>query len=222
MSAFSDERPGTLLSKHAVIHRNHHSPPPTQQAYTKNMGFNGNSADGERSLYKIIPGSHHQQFLLHHYFIICIVLSIYLVQFSHSVMSDSLQPHGMQHAMLPCPSPAPGACSKSCPLSWWCHPTIWYSVVPFSSCLQSYPPSGLFQWVSSSHQVAKSIGVSALASVLPMNTQDWSPLGWTGLIFLQSEGLSRVFSNTTVQKHQFFCAQLFLQSNSHGKIACKI
>jgi len=126
---------------------------------------------------------------------------------SRSVVSSSLWPHGLQHAMFPYPSPAPGACSKSCPSSWWCHPTIWSSVVPFSSCLQSYPSSGLFQWFSSLHQVAKSTGVSSLASVLPMNTQDWS-LGWTGLISLKSKGLSRVFSNTTVQKHQFFSSQL--------------
>ena len=132
------------------------------------------------------------------------------VQFSWSVMSDSLRPHGLQHTRLPCPSPTPGACSNSCPLSWWCHPTISFSVVPLSSCLQSFPESGAFpmnQFFSSGGQ---SIGASATASALPMNIQDWFPLGLTNLISLQSKGLSRVFSNTTVQKHQFFGAQLSL------------
>ena len=136
-------------------------------------------------------------------------------QFSCSVMSDPLQPHGLQHARLPCTSPTPRACSNSCLLSWWCHPTISSSVVPFSPCSQSlpasesFPTSQLFTWGG------QNIGVSALASVLPMNTQDWSPLGWTGWISLQSKGLSRVFSNTTVQKHQLFGAQPSSQSNSH-------
>ena len=127
-------------------------------------------------------------------------------------MSDSLQSHGLQQARLPCPSPTPEACSNSCPSSRWCHPTISSSVIPFSSCLQSFPASGTFpvsQFVTSGGQ---SIGVSALASVLPMNIQDWFPLGWTGLISLQSKGLSRVFSKTTVQNHQFFGAQLFYSS----------
>ena len=135
------------------------------------------------------------------------------VHFSHSVVSNSLQPHGLQHARLPCPSPTPGACSNSCPSSCWCHPTISSSVVPFSSCLQSFPESGSFlrsQFFTSGGQ---SIGASA--SVLPMNIQDWFPVGWTGLISLQPKGLSRVFSNTTIQKHQFFSAQLSLWSNSH-------
>ena len=130
------------------------------------------------------------------------------VQFSRSVMSNYLQPQGLQHARLPCPSPSPGICSNSCPSSRWCHPTISSSVVLFSSCLQSFPASGSFlisQFFSSGGQ---SIGVSASASVLPMNIQDWSPLGWTGWISLQSKGLSRVFSNTTVRKHQFFSTQL--------------
>ena len=112
-------------------------------------------------------------------------------------MSDSLQPHGLQYARLPCPSPAPRACSNSYPLSQWCHPIISSSVVPFSSCLPSFTASGSFprnQFFASGGQ---SIGVSASTSVLPMNTQDWSPLGWTGWISLQSKGLSRVFSNTT-------------------------
>ena len=137
------------------------------------------------------------------------------VQFSSAVVSDSLQPHGFQHARPPCPSPTPGVYPNSCPLSQWCHPTISSSVVPFSSCPQSFPASGSFlrsQFFASGGQ---STGVSALASVLPMNTQDWSPLRWTGWISLQSKGLSRVLSNTTVQKHQFFGTQLSLQSNSH-------
>ena len=132
------------------------------------------------------------------------------VQFSHSVMSDSLRPHGVQHARLPCPSPTPGIYSNSCPLSWWYHPTISSSVTPFSSCLQSFPTSGSFQMSQLFALGGQSIGVSASASVLPMNIQDWFPLGWTGWIFLQSKGLSRVFSNTTVQKYQFFGAQLSL------------
>ena len=137
------------------------------------------------------------------------------VRFSHSVMSDSLWPHESQHARPPCSSPTPGVYSNSCPSSQWWHPAISSSVVPFSSCPQSlatsesFPMSQLFTWGG------QSIGVSALASVLPMNTHDWSPLGWTGWISLQSKGLARVFSNTTVQKHQFFNAQLSSQSNSH-------
>ena len=119
------------------------------------------------------------------------------VQFSCRVMSDSLRPHGLQHARLPCPLPTPGAYSNSCPLSRWCHPTI-------SSCPQSFPASGSFQMSQLFTWGSQSIGVSASTSVIPMNTQDWSPLGWTGWISLQSKGLSRVFSNTTVQKHQFF------------------
>ena len=136
------------------------------------------------------------------------------VQFSHSVVSDSLWLHGLQHARLPCPSPTPRGCSKSCPLSRWCHPTISSSVIPFSSCLQSLPASGSFQMSQLFASGGQSIGVSASTSVLPMNTQDLSPIGRTGWI-LQSKGLSRVFSNTTVQKHQFFGAQLSSQSNSH-------
>jgi len=136
------------------------------------------------------------------------------IQFSCSVMSDSLWPHGLQHTRLPCPSPTPGACANSCPLSWWYHPTI-SSSVPFSSRLQSFPASGSFPMSQFFTSGGQSIGVSASASVLPMNIQDWFPLGLTGLISLQSKGLSRVFSNTTVQKHQFFSAQLSLWSNSH-------
>ena len=145
------------------------------------------------------------------------VLNLYLssVQFSRSVMSDSLWPHELQHARPPCPSPTPGVQTNSRPSSRWCHPAISSSVVPFSSCPQSLPASGSFPMSQLFAWGDQSIGVSALASVLPMNTQDWSPLGWTGWISLQSKGLSGVFSNTTVQKHQFFGAQLSSQSNSH-------
>ena len=137
------------------------------------------------------------------------------VQFSHSVMSDSSQLHGPQHTRSPCPPPTPRVYPNSYPLSRWCHPTISSSVVPFSSRLQSFPASGSFQMSQLFASGGQSIGFSASASVLPMNTQDWSPLGWTGWICLQSKGLSRAFSNTTVQKHQFFGTQLSLSSNSH-------
>ena len=120
------------------------------------------------------------------------------VQFSCSVISGSLWPHELQHARLPCPSPTPGACSNSCPLSRWCHSTISSSVIPFSFCLQSFPVSGSFPMSQFFTSGGQSIGVSASASVLPMNIQDWFPLGWTGWISLQSKGLSRVFFNTTV------------------------
>ena len=131
-------------------------------------------------------------------------------QISRSVMSDSLQPHEVQHARHPCPSPTPGVHSDSRPSSQWCHRAISSSVVPFSSCPQSLPASESFPMSQLFAWGGQSIGVSASASVLPMNTQDWSPLGWTGWISLHSKGLSRVFSNTTVQKHQFFGAQLSL------------
>ena len=132
------------------------------------------------------------------------------VQFSCSVMSDSLQPHESQHARPPCPSPTPGGHSNSCALSQWCHPAISSSVVPFSSYPQSLPSSGSFPMSQLFAWGGQSIGVSASASVLPMNTQDWSPLGWTDWISLQSKGLSRAFSNTTAQKHQLFGTQLSL------------
>ena len=132
------------------------------------------------------------------------------VQFSRSVVSDSLWPHESQHASPSCPSPTPGVYPNPCPLSQWCHPAISSSVVPFSSCPQSLPASGSFPVSQFFTSDGQSIGVSASASVLPRNTQDWSPLGWTGWIPLQSKGLSRVFSNTTVQKHKFFSAQLSL------------
>ena len=130
------------------------------------------------------------------------------VQFSRSVVSDSLRPHGLQHARPPCPSPTSTVHPNPCPLCRWYHPTISSSVIPFSSCPQSFPASGSFQMSQLSTSGSQSIGVSASTSVPPMSTEDWSPLGWTGWISLQSKGLSRVFSNTTVQKHQFFCAQL--------------
>ena len=120
-----------------------------------------------------------------------------------------------QHARAPCPSPAPGVYPNSCPLSWWCHPAISSSVIPVSPCLQSLPASGSFQISQLFTSGGQSIGVSASTSVPPMNTQDWSPLGWTGWTSFQSKGLSRVFSSTTVEKHQFFNAQLSLKSSSH-------
>ena len=132
------------------------------------------------------------------------------VQFSHSVMSNSLRPHELKHTRPPCPSPTPRVYPNPCPLSWWCHPTILSSVVPFSFCPQSFPASESFQMSQLFTSGGHSIGVSASVPVLPMNTQEWSPLGWTGWISLQSKGLSRVFSNTTVQKHQFFGTQLSL------------
>ena len=130
-------------------------------------------------------------------------------------MSDSSRPHESQHTRPPCPSPTPGVYPNSRLSSQWCHPAISSSVVPFSSCPQSLPASGSIPMSQLFTLGGQSIRVSASSSVLPMNTQDWSPLGWTGWIPLQSKGLSRVFSNTTVQKHQFFCAQLSSQSNSH-------
>ena len=133
-----------------------------------------------------------------------------LVQFSHSVMSDSSWPHELQHVRLPCPSSTPRACSNSCPSSRWCHPTISSSVIPFSSCLQSFPTSGSLPMSQFFTSDGQSIGVSASASVLPMNIQDWFLLGWTDWISLLSKGLSRVLSKTEVQKHQFFSAQLSL------------
>ena len=150
---------------------------------------------------------------------ICLICPVFLgmyhigfssVQFSRSVISDSLWPHRLQHARHPCPSPTPRAYSNSCPLSRWCHPTISSSVVLFFSHLQSFPASGSFQMSQFFASCGQNIGVSASTSFLPMNSQNWLPLGWTGWISLQSKGLSRVFSNTTVQKHQFFGTQLSL------------
>ena len=147
--------------------------------------------------------------------IVFTILSLSSVQFSRSVMSDSLRPHESQHTSPPYSSPTPGVHPNSCASSRWCHPAVSSSVIPFSSCPQflpaseSFPTSQLFAWGG------QSIGVSASASVLPKKSQGWSPLGWTGWISLQTKGLSRVFSSTTVRKHQFFSAQFSSQSNSH-------
>ena len=142
--------------------------------------------------------------------------SLKVLQFTSVPQScPTLQPHRLQPAGPPCPSPTLGAYSNSCLLSWWCHPTISSSVVPFSSCLQSFPASRCFQMSQIFTSDGQNIGVSSSTSVLPVNPQDWFPLEWTGWISLLSKGLSRVFSNTTVQKHQFFGAQLSLWSNSH-------
>ena len=132
------------------------------------------------------------------------------VQFSCSVVSNFLWPHGLQHARPSCPSPTPGVYSDFCPLRRWCHPTISSSVVPFSSCPQYFPASGSFQMIQLFTSGGQSVRVSASPSVLPTNILDWFPLGWTGWISLQSKGLSRIFSKTTVQRHQFFGAQLSL------------
>ena len=137
------------------------------------------------------------------------------VQFNRSVVSDSLWPHELQHARPPCPSPTPGVRSDSRPSSRWCHPAISSSVIPFFSC-QSLPASKSFPMSQLFPSGGQSIGVSASTSVLSMNIQDWSPLGWTGWISLQSQGLSSIFSNTTVQKHQFFGAQLSSQAIENG------
>ena len=135
-------------------------------------------------------------------------------QFKPSVLFDSLWPHRLQHARHPCPSSIPGVYSNSCSLSWWCHPTISFSVIPFSSRPQSFPASASFQMSQFFASGGQSTRASASASVLPMNIQDWSPLGWTGWISLLSKGLSRVFSNTTVQKHQSFSTQLSLSEKA--------
>ena len=136
--------------------------------------------------------------------------SFLYVQFSHSVMSNSLEPHELQHTRPPCPSPTSRVHPSPCPLCWWCYPTISSSIIPFSSCPQSFPASGSFPMSQLFTSGGQSIAVSASTSVLPMNTQDWSPLRWIGWISLQSKGLSRVFSKTTVEKHQFFSTQLSL------------
>ena len=160
---------------------------------------------------------------------VCVYIYIYIYQFSSvqlscSVMSDFLRPHESQHTRPPCPSPTPGDYSDSCPSSRWCHPAVSSSVVPFSSCPQSLPASGSFPMSQPFTWGGQSIGVSASASVLPINTQDWSPLGWTGWIALQSKGLSIVFSYTTVQKYQsirqhsaFFTVQLSHPHMTTGK-----
>ena len=154
------------------------------------------------------------------YILEAIEMIVLINQFSCSVVSDSLRPRGLQHVRLPCPSPIPGACSTSCPLSPWCHPTISSPVIPFS-CLQSYPASGSFPVSQLFESGGQSIGVSASASVLLMGIQDWVPLGWTGLISLLSKGLSRVFSNTTVQINSsalsFLYSPAFIPIYDHWK-----
>ena len=150
----------------------------------------------------VFPGS--TWFVFWHF-----ILKVGYLLFSCQAVSDFLPPHKLQHTVLPCPSLSPRVCSESCPLSQWCHQPS-HPVIPFSSCLQSFPASGSFSmsWLFASG--GQSIGASASTSVLPVYTQDWSSLGWIGWISLQSKGLSRVFSNTTVQKQQFFGAQLSL------------
>ena len=143
----------------------------------------------------------------------------YSVQFSGSVVSDSLRPHGLQHARLPCPSPTPGACSNSCPSSQWCHPTISSSVIPFS-CLQSFPASESLPMSQFFTSGGQSIAVSASATVLPMNIQGWFPIGFTSLISLLSKRPSRVFSSTTSWKHIFFYDSLYLSSHSRENMDC--
>ena len=139
-----------------------------------------------------------------------------MIQFSSVAQSRlTLQLHGLQHARPPCPSPTPGAYSNSCPLNWWCHLTILSCIDPFYSCFRSFPAVGSFQMSQLFASGSQSTWVSASTSVLPMNIQDWFPLGWTSCISSQSKKLSRVFSNITVQKHQFFDAQVSLWSNSH-------
>ena len=145
---------------------------------------------------------------------LCIYV-IFSVQFTCSVVSHSLWPHGLQHVRPPCPSPTPGIYSNSCPLSWWCHPTISSSDVPFSSCLLSFPASGSFQMSQVFALGGQSIAVSAWTSVFPMNVQDWFPLGWTGWISLQSKGLSRVFSNNSSKASVPHCSTFFIVQLSY-------
>ena len=167
--------------------------------------------DSARLTHEINHYSH--QFEIYHKSKISMVPNIYIfhiVQFSCSVVSNSLQPHEPQHARPPCLSPTPGVYPNPCRLSRWCHPTFSSSVIPFSSCLQSFPASGSFQMSQLFASGGQSTGVSASASVLPKTSQGWSPSEWTGWISLWSKGLSRVFSNITVKKHQFFGAQLSL------------
>ena len=152
---------------------------------------------------------------MHQYHTVLIKKAVFFLLFSHSVMSDSLWPHGLQHARLPCPSPSPRVCSNSCLLSWWCHPTSWPSVVPFFSCLQSFPASQYFPVSQLFASSGQSIEISASVSVLHMNIQGWFLLGLTGLISLLCKGLLRVFSCTTIGTYQFFRAHPFLRSNSH-------
>ena len=141
-----------------------------------------------------------------------------VTQFSCSVVSGSLQPHGLQHIRPPCPSPTPGVHPNTCPLSWWCHPTISSSVIPFFSCPQSFPVSGSFQMSQLSASCVQSIGVSASTSVPPMNTQDWSPLGWTGWMFLQSKGLLSLLQHHSSKASMLRCSAFFIVQLSHPSI----
>ena len=215
------------LSTFTLLHKQHQCPSAElfspSQGQTLNplnvtphpLPFSGNHP----STFYLYGSSYSRYFIQEESYNIC----SFCVQFG-SVQSlsrvQTLQPHEPQHARLPCPSPTPGVYPNTCPLSRWYHPTISSSVAPFSSCPQSFPASGSFQMSQLFTSDVQSIGVSASTSVLPMNTQGWSPLGWTGWISLQSKGLSRVFSNTTVQKHQFFNTQLSLESNSHIHTFC--
>ena len=176
--------------------------------YTLNSVFYHNYINNTVINFKRIPITS-IQIPIYNYFLYCLRKSMFnSVQFSHAAMSDSLRPHGLQHSRPPCPSLTPRVYSNSCPLSQWCHPAISSSIIPFSSCPQSSPESGSFQMSQFFPSGGQSIGVSASASVLPMN--DWFPLGWTGWISLLSKGLSRVLANTTVPKHRFFSAHLSL------------
>ena len=179
-----------------------------QVVHTEMLNFTWTSDASETSMWHLLIWNFRLQ--LHPTLSTSILPGTLLLLFSLPVMSSSLGPHGLKHARLPCPSPTPTACSNSCPSSQWCYPTIWSSVVPFSSCLQFFPASGSFPMSQFFPSDRQSIDVSASASVLPTNIQDWFPLGLTGWISLQSKGLSRVFSNITVQKYQFFGAQLSL------------
>ena len=165
---------------------------------------------------------HISTWISHWYMYVLLLLNLPLISLPHPIPLSSVESLSRLRLFAtpwitarPCPSPTPGVYSNSFPLSRWCHPAISSSVIPFSSCPQSLPASGSFPMSQLFAWGGQSTGVSALASVLPMYTQDWSPLGWTGWTSLQSKGLSRVFSNTTVQKHQFFSAQPSSQSNSH-------
>ena len=190
-----------IISRVALVVKN----PPADAEDIRYLGLIPRGGNGNQPTPVFLPGESHGQRRLAGYS---------PVQFSRSVMSDSLWPHGLQHTRLPCPSPIPEACSNSCPSSHWYHPTISSSVVPFS-CLQSFPASGSFLMNQFFTSGGQSIEVSALASLFPMTIQDWFPLGLTCLIFLQSKGLSRVFSNTNYPTLQFFGTQLSSQSKSH-------
>ena len=206
------------LWPHGLQHARLPCPSPTPEAYSNSCPSVGDAIQPSHPLSSPSPPafnlSQHQGLFqwvssLHQVAKVLALNILCCAVLSHSVVSNSLQPHGLQHARLPCPSPNPGACLDSCS-SQWCHPTVSSSVIPFSSCLQFFTASGSFPKSQLFTPGGQSTGVSASPSVLPMNSQDWFPLGWTGWISLQSKGLSRIFSNTTVQKHHFFGAQLSL------------